>query len=81
MEAVLYAFASKFLDTRELEAVKEVVGMTRLGELLWEEGKEKGQERVNRLIAILFEKSRNDEIRRAVTDPEYQKKLFEEFHI
>lgn len=89
MEAVLYAFASKFLDARELEAVKEVVGMTRLGELLWEEGKakgkeegkEEGQERVNRLIELLFEKSRNDEIRRAVTDPEYQKKLFEEFHI
>lgn len=89
MQAILYAFAGKFLNGEELEAVKEVVGMTKLGELLWEEGKAagkaegkaEGQKRVNRLIAILFEKSRNEEIRRAVMDPEYQKKLFEEFHI
>ena len=48
-------------------------------------GKEQGEIRVNQLIEILLRQSgKNDdyeEIRRAVTDREYQKKLFDEFGI
>lgn len=45
------------------------------------EGRAEGEERVNRLIQILLEQSRSDEIQRAVSDKEYQKKLFEEFNL
>lgn len=46
-----------------------------------ERGIEQGQARVNLLYKILIENSRSEEIERAVTDTEYQKKLFEEFRI
>lgn len=46
-----------------------------------ERGLEQGSERVNRLIQLLLEQSRTDEIGRAVSDKQYQKKLFEEFGI
>ena len=45
------------------------------------QGIEQGQARVNLLYKILIENSRSEEIERAVTDTEYQKKLFEEFRI
>lgn len=42
IEAVIYAMADKFLDFADMEDVKEAVRMTRLGQLLLEEGIEKG---------------------------------------
>lgn len=44
MQAVLYAFAHKFLNETELEEVKEVLVMTRLGQMIWEDGKTEGIE-------------------------------------
>lgn len=46
-----------------------------------EKGKKIGEERVNRLIKLLIQSSRVDEINMAVSDRVYQKKLFEEFGI
>ena len=47
IEAMLYAMADKFLDTVDLEKLKEEISMTRLGQMIWEdgiaEGKEKGK--------------------------------------
>ena len=45
MQAVLYSLASKVLDNDELKKVKEVVGMTLLGQMLMEDGIRKGYER------------------------------------
>lgn len=45
------------------------------------EGRGEGEERVNRLIKILLECSRPDEITKMISDREYQKKLFDEFGI
>lgn len=45
MEAVLYAFACKFLKKTELDEIKEVFGMTVLGELIWNDGERKGIEK------------------------------------
>lgn len=42
IEAVIYAMADKFLDSADMEEVKEAVRMTRLGQMLLEEGMEKG---------------------------------------
>lgn len=46
-----------------------------------EEGKQKGEQRVNRLIQILLQNSRSDDITRMVNDQEFQQKLFDEFGI
>ena len=45
MQSVLYALAVKFLKREELEKVKERIGMTILGQMLWEEGMETGLEK------------------------------------
>lgn len=39
---MLYAFADKFLDRKDLEKVKEEISMTKLGEMLVEDGIKKG---------------------------------------
>lgn len=89
MQAVLYAFSEKFLDAEELQRVKEEIHMTRLGQMIFEDGVqegreqglEQGQELVNRLISRLLEEGRIDDIKRAVRDQEYQKQLFTELGI
>ena len=44
IESMLYAFADKFLDGKDLEKVKEEISMTKLGEMLVEDGIKKGIE-------------------------------------
>ena len=41
---MLYTLADKFLDRAELDEIKEVMLMTRLGQMLMDEGMEKGIE-------------------------------------
>ena len=43
IESMLYAFADKFLDGKDLEKVKEEISMTKLGEMLVQDGIEKGK--------------------------------------
>ena len=66
---------------RELEG--GIQTMCNFGEAILEKGIERGietgEERVNRLIQLLLEQSRMDEIERAVSDKEYQNRLFKEF--
>lgn len=45
MQSVLYALAVKFLKKDELEQVKEKIGMTMLGQMIWDMGLEKGLEK------------------------------------
>lgn len=45
IESLLYAFADKFLDDKDLEKVKEEISMTKLGQMLVDEGIEKGIEK------------------------------------
>ena len=50
-------------------------------EYLQKEALEEGEDRVNRLIALLLKQNRMADIKRAVKDREYQKKLFQELGI
>ena len=43
--AMLYTLADKFLDRAELDEIKEVMRMTRLGQMLIDEGMEQGIEK------------------------------------
>lgn len=44
IEAMLYAMADKFLDAVDMEKLKEEISMTRLGQMIWEDGEKKGRE-------------------------------------
>ncbi len=93
MQSVLYALAVKFLDRDELKMIKERIGMTVLGQMLFEDGMEKGIEkgiekgvqqglgRANALIVKLADAGRADDIIRAASDRTYQEQLFKEFEI
>lgn len=48
IEAMVYAMADKFLDSGDLEKLKEEIKMTRLGAMLYEDGIEVGIERGER---------------------------------
>ena len=41
---MLYTLADKFLKGKDLEEVKEAVAMTRIGQMLLDEGMEQGME-------------------------------------
>ena len=45
VQSVLYALAVKFLDRNQLMDVEEKIGMTILGQMLFEDGEKKGMER------------------------------------
>lgn len=48
IEAMIYAMADKFLDAIDLEKMKEEIAMTRLGQMIWEDGLKAGEERGER---------------------------------
>ena len=57
--------------------------MTRIGQMLLDEGMERGMERgIERgfqLTKYLMDKGRMDDLKRAMEDEDYRKKLLEEF--
>ncbi|MCD7923072.1 MAG: hypothetical protein LUE14_01725 [Clostridiales bacterium] len=95
LEAVIYTMAEKFLENLDMEEVRKGVAMTRLGQMLIEEGWEKGREegrkegreegreedrgRMNTLILKLSELGRINDITRAAKDRPYQEELLQEF--
>lgn len=45
VQAMLYAFAEKFLDGSDLHDIREVIHMTRLGQMIFDDGMKAGAER------------------------------------
>ncbi|WP_307992747.1 hypothetical protein [uncultured Clostridium sp.] len=67
VESMLYAFADKFLDGKDLEKVKEEISMTKLGEMLVEDGIKKGkiegkEEQAIETAKIAIKKGLSDEL-------------------
>lgn len=93
MLSVLYALANKFLNDHDLKKVREVLFMTRLGQMLYndgvadgmekgiEKGIEQGTRRVNQLAARLLQDHRDSDFLRSLEDPKFQEQLFEEYHL
>ena len=91
IQAVVYAMAEKFLDETELEEVKEVLKMTRLGEMLVNDGIKLGieqgigqgtilgEEKFAKLAQRMLEAGRIEELKQAIEDKGYRDRLFEEF--
>ena len=87
--AMLYTLADKFLDSKDLDEIKEVISMTRLGQMLLDEGMEKGMKKGMKkgmeqgllLSKKLLEENRTEDLDKAMKDENYMKKLQEELNI
>lgn len=91
--AMLYTLADKFLSAGKLNEIKEVLEMTRLGQMLYDDGVKKGMERgIERgreeearqnaaLTARLLEENRLDDLKRSTEDKEFKEQLLKEFGI
>ena len=91
MEAILYIFAVKFMDDNELKSIKEVIAMTKLGQMIWNDALEKGREegekigleraseRYSKLSLILSKENKNDLIIKIASDPEYREELYKQY--
>ena len=47
----------------------------------WAEGLAEGQSKANKLVQLLAQQNRMDDIIKAANDSEYQEQLFKEFHL
>lgn len=90
MQAVLYTFANKFLSNDDLDKVKEVMFMTRLGQMLVNDGIEIGIEKgiekgalalisVCREIGLSYDDTRRKLIEKLELDAPAAKRYMEEF--
>ena len=78
-----------FLDGKDLEEIKEVVAMTRLGQMLYDdglkagksEGRIEGSDRMASLTKKLLEADRMADLQLALDDPGYREKLMDEYGI
>ena len=91
--AMLYTLADKFLEEKDLEEVKEAVAMTRIGQMIYDDGvirgreegriagQKAGAERMSALTAKLLKEKRLDDLQHATEDEEFREKLMKEFGI
>ena len=95
--AILYAFADKFLEAGDLDEIKEAISMTRIGQMILDEGIQKGlsqgisqgikigreqeAERMRQLIAQLVARKRFDDIQKIAVDADYLDQLLNEFKL
>ena len=83
--AILYALADKFLEGADLDEIREVVSMTRIGQMLLDEGMKKGREQGREqgidLAEKLLDAGRVEDLKRAVKDKEFREELIKEFQI
>lgn len=87
--AILYTLADKFLEGKELQEVREVVSMTRIGQMIYDDGVEKGRaegrqeglDRMSVLTATLLKEKRLDDLQRATEDKAYCEQLLKKYGI
>ena len=85
VEAVVYIMADKFLDSAEMEQLKEEIKMTRLGKMLYDDGEVMGLKRGQANVLTLIQKMTADgaleAIPRLTTDPEFYKAMVQKYGI
>ena len=79
--AMLYTLVDKFLDGAELDEITEAMTMTRLGQMIEKDGREKERIALNTLNKKLLSSNRIEDCIKATEDEKYQKKLMKEFGI
>lgn len=85
VEAVIYIMADKFLDSAEMEQLKEELKMTRLGKMLYDDGemmgKMRGQSNVLTLIQKMTEDGALESIPRLTTDPDFYEAMIKKYKV
>ena len=81
VEAVVYIMADKFLDSAEMEQLKEEIKMTRLGKMLYDDGEKCGQANVLTLIQKMTVDGALETVPRLTTDPEFYKAMVQKYGI
>lgn len=83
MQAMLYMLAVRFLEKDDLAEIKEELSMTVLGQMLMNDGVQKGIEKGEDLFANLmnrlFSDGRSEDARLAAKDASVRKKLYREY--
>ena len=83
--AMLYTLADKFLRGKDLEEIKEAVAMTRIGQMIFDDGVVRGRkeapDNMSLLTAKLLKENRLDDLQRSTEDEEFREKLMKEFGI
>lgn len=83
MQAMLYLFAAKFLTKEELKEIKEEISMTVLGQMLMDDGIQKGMQKGVILFAALAKRllqdGRQRDLERAVEDDKVREQLCREY--
>lgn len=87
-DAIQYCIEQKILVETLTKYRAEVLGMIleefdkdKYERTLRAEGREEGEERVNRLIRALLEENRVEDLERSTSDRNYRQMLYKEFHI
>lgn len=73
--------AEKFLEKIELDEIGREMRMTRLGEMLIQEGILKGEGRINQLYQKLIQSGRMEDLVRATKDKDYLYQLYAELKL
>jgi len=97
VEAVIYVMADKFLDSVEMEQLKEEIKMTRLGQMLYDdgkaigieegkaegkaEGKVEGMTKIMQLIRCMSEDGAVEAIPKLTTDPDFYQAMVVKYNI
>lgn len=79
MQAMLYMLATKFLGRNELAEIKEEFSMTVLGQMLMDDGIQKGEGLFADLVDRLFRDGRMEEAGLAAKDTNVRKELYREY--
>lgn len=85
VEAVIYIMADKFLDSVEMEQLKKEIKMTRLGKMLYDDGRAEGESIGESKVMILIQKMSADGaaelVPRLTTDAEFYKAMLQKYSV
>ena len=81
VEAVIYIMADKFLDSVEMEQLKEEIKMTKLGKMLYDDGKKRAETSVFTLIQKMTADGELEAIPKLTTDPEFYQAMVEKYQV
>jgi len=79
LQAILYAFANKFLKAEDLTYLKGVISLTLLGQMLREDAIAESEERQSMLFKKMKADDRIADYHKGMEDRDYLHTLYEEY--
>ena len=76
-----YRVIPVYMTARDAEEIKEVTAMTRLGQMLYDDGFKSGSERMTKLTRILLEENRLEDLKKVTEDKEFREELMKKYNI